>query len=72
MSKKLKEPKYIEAERCIELRKRSKRGEALTSEQLGFCYKMLKQYPEWYSNTEERVFNETVPFGSNVKWSDRK
>ena len=55
------------AERCIEYRKRSKRGERLLREESRFCEKMLKMYPDWYKETEKRVFNETVPFGSDVQ-----
>lgn len=63
----MKEPNAEDATHCIELRKRSKRGERLSSEEGRFCARMLDQYPDWYSATEKRVFNETVPFGSNVR-----
>ncbi len=63
----MKEPIYIHQTRCLELRKRSKRGEYLSSEESQFCAKMFKQFPEWYALTEKQVFNETVPFGSNVR-----
>lgn len=56
-----------DAERCIEYRKRAKRGEHLTPEESRFCERMFKKFPKWYAATEKRVFNETVPFGSNVK-----
>lgn len=62
-----KQPSYAEAERCIELRKRSKQGHTNSPEDSEFCRRMFEEYPEWYSATEARVFNETVPFGSTVR-----
>jgi len=55
------------AEACIAIRKRAKRGERLLPEESRFCEQMAKQFPDWYKETEKRVFNETVPFGSNSK-----
>ena len=55
------------AEKVIGYRKRAKRGEYLSPEEHRLCQQMLRQFPEWYEETEKRVFNETVPFGSNVK-----
>ena len=63
----MKQPNVEDAAHCIELRKRSKRGGRLSSEEVGFCAHMLDRYPDWYSATEKRVFNETVPYGSNVR-----
>lgn len=60
------EPPYDEAERCIALRKRSKQGHMNSEEDHKFCQMMFKKYPEWYSRTEARVFNETLPFGSQA------
>ena len=62
-------PNTEDAYRCLELRKRSKRGEHLSHKEHSFCSKMFVKYPEWYQFTESQVFNETVPFGSNVKRS---
>ena len=64
----MKEPNHDDAERCIAIRKRSKRGEYYPPEDHAFCQKMMEDYPEWYEATDERVFNETRPFGSNVKY----
>lgn len=63
----MKEPTGDEKSRCLDLRKRSKKGEHLSPEDMKFCAKMFKQYEEWYAATEKNVFNETVPFGSNVR-----
>lgn len=60
----MKEPSAEEQRRCLDLRKRSKRGEHLAPEDMKFCTKMFKDYPEWYGQTEKTVFNEKVPFGS--------
>lgn len=65
---KTKKPSGEEAERCISLRKFSKTTGNLSKEDHNFCVKMYKLYPKWYEETEERVFNETVPFGSNVRY----
>jgi len=59
-------PVYSVAEKCIEYRKRAKRGEVLSYEESDFCRKMFKMFPDWYAETEKRVFNETVPFGSHA------
>jgi hypothetical protein len=67
MKMKKKQPLYEDAERCIELRKKSRTGTHNSEEDHKFVMKMFKKYPEWYSETEDRVFNETVPFGSNLK-----
>ncbi|GEM_PF-3255856 len=64
------EPNYEDAERCIAIRKKGKTGQFYPREDHQFCVEMLHKYPDWYDKTEERVFNETVPFGSTVKWSD--
>ena len=61
---------YDVAEKCIGYRKRAKRGDHLTLEESKFCQEMFRMFPEWYAETEKRVFNETVPFGSNVKRED--
>lgn len=70
MMKKYKQPSLDNAERCVRLRKISKTGSReLTQDEHDFCRKMYKQYQTWYVETEERVFNETVPFGS-VRYKD--
>lgn len=63
----MKEPEANDISRCIDLRKRAKRGEHLSSEESRFCENMFKKFPDWYASTEKQVFNETVPFGSNVR-----
>jgi hypothetical protein len=62
----MKTPTYPDAEKCIELRKKSKQGIPISKEDHAFCRQMFKNFETWYSKTEKRVFNETVPFGSNV------
>lgn len=64
----MKQPPQEDAERCMAIRKRSKRGEYSNPDDYRYCEKMFAKYPEWYRKTEARVFNETVPFGSNVKY----
>ena len=60
----MEKPNEEDAQRVFELRKRSKRGEYLSSDDMDFCNSMYKKYPEWYSSLTERVFEETRPFGS--------
>jgi len=55
------------AEKVIGYRKIAKRGGLLTPEESKLCEQMFRQFPKWYKETEKRVFNETVPFGSNRK-----
>lgn len=63
----MKKPEYKIAEYCINIRKRGKKGEFVSNEDAEFCRKMLDKYPKWYRKTELRIFNETVPFGSNIR-----
>jgi hypothetical protein len=59
-------PTREEGERCIRLRRFSKEGRDLTTAERAFCGRIFNTYPEWYEASEARVFNETVPFGSNA------
>lgn len=63
----IKQPPHADAERCIALRKRSKQGFENSPDDSAFCAEMFRKYPEWYGDTEDRVFNETVPFGSSAR-----
>lgn len=60
----MKTPSQVDQIYCIEIRKRSKRGERLSRDECDFIDKMYKQFPEWYISTNQQVFNETAPFGS--------
>jgi hypothetical protein len=66
----MKEPEPNDARRCLKIRKRSKREGDFSADDMHFCDKILAKYPEWYANTEEEVFNDTVPYGSSVKYKD--
>jgi len=68
----MKTPGYDETEKCIEIRKRSKQGLPVSQEEHAFCRKMFREFEDWYFETEERVFNETVPFGSTVRYRRKK
>jgi len=59
-----KEPSQADAERCLDIRRQSKRGMAVGARDHDFCMKMFKEYPSWYSKTEMRIFEETKPFGA--------
>ncbi len=63
----MKEPTPDDAIRCLRIRKRTKRENDFSPDDMHFCEKMLIKYPEWYKKTEDEVFNDTVPFGSNVR-----
>ena len=67
---KMKTPTHEDAETCISIRKRSKRGETLSREDRRFVDRMFRQFPEWYGTTEVRVFNETAPLGSNIRMTE--
>lgn len=57
-------PAPDEAEYCIELRKKSKRGVRLHADDRAFVDRMYRDFPEWYRATERRIFVETAPYGS--------
>jgi hypothetical protein len=62
-------PEYSEAQRCLEIRRASKRGDLSViydREKSKFIDYMLKKYPEWYNCTEKKIWNDTVPFGSSA------
>lgn len=57
-------PNAEDAERCFELRCRSKRGERLTDEEHTFLRGLWEKHPAWYGSLDARVFEETKPFGA--------
>ena len=63
----MKEPTPEDARKCLEIRKRGKRGGYTHPAENKFCEKMFNKYPEWYKITCDEVFNDTVPVGSNVR-----
>jgi hypothetical protein len=66
----MKMPSPENEKRCLEIRKRSKRGDHICREDMKFTEKMFKSYREWYKETEEEVFNDTVPYGSSARYKD--
>jgi hypothetical protein len=66
----MKTPNENESKRCLQIRKRNKRGEYIHPDDIRFCEKMFKDYPEWYKTTDEEVFNDTVPYGSHTRYKD--
>lgn len=62
-----KKPDAAAASRCMDIRKRSKRGFPVDDGEIEFCAGLLKKFPDWYRNTEREVFNATVPFGSTAQ-----
>lgn len=62
------DPPYLDAKRCIEIRKRSKSGKHITSEEIRFCEMISNTYTEWYDDVEEDIYNATVPFGSSARY----
>ena len=65
-------PPPSDAAECLDIRKRSKRGEYISPEQHTFCTNIYAKYEDWYNKTEEVVINETVPFGSEVACPQKK
>lgn len=61
------EPAATDANPCLRLRKKSKQGHGLSPDEQAFCERVYRHFRDWYSRTEAVVFNETVPFGSNVR-----
>jgi len=57
-------PPLPDAERCLRLRIESKRGTEYRSEDMAFCERMLKKYPDWYRETQQEVFEKSKPFGA--------
>ncbi len=62
----MKIPDAKTAQRCMEIRKRSKLGEHVAREDSEFCYSCYEKYPAWYKSTEAAVFRSTAPFGAKV------
>lgn len=60
----MKEPPVTDADRCMDIRCRCKRGEYISPLSLAYCEEMLKAYPEWYSATQHDVIERTKPFGA--------
>ena len=67
--KTIKTPPPDDAERCINLRVKSKKGrDPFVLGEHAFCQRIYKAYPEWYDATEGQVWDASLPFGSNVTW----
>jgi len=62
----MKKPSSEERIRSIEIRKASKRGRYVSTEDSDWNRELHDMFPEWYRSTETMVFNETRPFGSRV------
>lgn len=65
----MNKPTVSEQELCLDLRRRSKRGEHLSPDESAFVRRMFESYPEWYRSTDRRIFVETAPFGS-IQWTE--
>lgn len=63
----MKTPNEDESKKCLQIRKRNRRGEYVSPEDTRFCEKIYMKYTEWYTKTQDEVFNDTVPVGSNVR-----
>ena len=55
-------PSPEDAAYCLELRKKSKRGERLTDSEYDFVVEMWESYRQWFKDTEGVVFEETAPW----------
>lgn len=64
------QPSIEDADRCLELRKQGKQGIRLHPDDQAFCEQMWRDYPKWYASTRWKVFNDTVPFGSDAQHLD--
>jgi deoxyadenosine/deoxycytidine kinase len=63
----MKTPNEDESKKCLRIRKRNRRNEYVSPEDIRFCEKLYDKYTEWYTKAEDEVFNDTVPVGSNVR-----
>jgi|EndMetStandDraft_4_1072995.scaffolds.fasta_scaffold00912_3 hypothetical protein len=52
----------------FQLRCKSKRGEALTSQESALVERAYEEDEARYGSMEPDVFNATVPFGSGARW----
>lgn len=57
--------------KVFQIRCRSKRGEHTSPEDSALTNAAFKEDRKRYAEMEGDVFNETVPFGSTVRWEDR-
>ena len=59
-----KKPDEKIARKVFSLRCKAKRGENISTPDLVFLSLMLDRFPEWYRSLNQKVFDETKPFGS--------
>ena len=55
--------------KVFDIKCRSKSGHAVTDEERALTNRAFETDPDRFSAMEPAVFNATVPFGSNVRWS---
>lgn len=60
----MKRPSNQDQAFCLELRKRSKRGEYLNKENREFIEWVWRNFEEWYCSTEKEIFEQTKPYGA--------
>lgn len=59
MNEKIKQPPDSLANKCLELRCRSRqKGTPLTEMEFALCKNMKRSFPEWYKATELEINNE--------------
>ena len=70
-SRRADKPKLTESDWALvfELRCKSKRGIELSPEQHNFCVRAFREDEKRYSAMDAGVFNATVPFGSEARYS---
>jgi hypothetical protein len=62
----MKTPTRDDQIRCVDLRIRSKQGSRLSPDDMKFVKQMFREFPEWYSSTNEEVFYRSAPFGAQL------
>jgi len=60
----MKTPNPSDAGRLLDVRCRGKRGEYLGPEDILFCERMSREFPEYYESLDKKVFEATKPFGA--------
>ncbi len=63
----MKTPNEDESKKCLTIRKKNRCDEYVSPEDIRFCEKLYIKYTEWYEKTQDEVFNDTIPVGSNVR-----
>lgn len=57
-------PSESEKQRAMKIRRATKQGQYVAPADMEFITYIYDRFPEWYSETEQQIFEETKPFGA--------